>query len=215
VFLWRIFLSTEVNKTPFHFLLLSFIKILYITIAIILLYFYSCPQRGDPKMKHSKAKITALPGRQELFIERELDAPREIVFKAYTDPRLYAQWIGPRGLSTDIEKFEAKNGGMWRFIQKDKDGNEFAFHGVFHEVAEPERIIQTFEYEGLPETGHVSLEIARFEELPGDRTRVVSQAVFMSVEDRDGMMQSDMEWGVNEGFERLDELLEKEMAMAK
>ena len=78
-----------------------------------------------------------------------------------------------------------------------------------HEVLPPERIIDTFEFEGLPETGHVILETAKFEALPGNRTKLTSQSVFQSVEDRDRMMQSGMEEGVNESYERLDELLEK------
>lgn len=160
-------------------------------------------------MAKNNTKITAEPGKQELFIIREFDAPRELVFKAFTDPELYAQWIGPRGLKTTIEIFEPKNGGSWRYIQKDQEGNEFAFHGVNHEVIPPERIIDTFEFEGLPETGHVILETAKFEALPGNRTKLTSQSVFQSVEDRDGMMQSGMEEGVNESYERLDELLEK------
>ncbi|MFX1575479.1 MAG: SRPBCC family protein [Promethearchaeota archaeon] len=157
-------------------------------------------------------KITAEPGKQELFIEREFDAPRELVFKAYTDPELYVQWLGPRGYTMRLETFEPKSGGRYRYIQQDSDGNEFAFHGVTHEVLPPERIIDTFEYEGLPETGHVILQKAIFEELPKDRTRVISQAVFLSVVDRDGMIQSGMEVGINEGYERLDELLKKLMS---
>lgn len=159
-------------------------------------------------MANNKAKIIIKSGKQELFIIREFDAPREIVFKAFTDPEIYAQWIGPRGLTTNIETFESKNGGSWRYIQKDPEGNEFAFHGVNHEVLAPERIIGTFEFEGLPEKGHVILQTARFEALP-DRTKLTSQSVFLSVEDRDGMLQSGMEEGVNESYDRLDELLEK------
>jgi uncharacterized protein YndB with AHSA1/START domain len=100
-------------------------------------------------------------------------------------------------------------GGSWRYIQKDPEGNEFAFHGVNHEVLAPERIIGTFEFEGLPETGHVILQTAKFEALPDDRTKLTSQSVFQSVEDRDGMLQSGMEGGVNDSYERLDKLLEK------
>jgi uncharacterized protein YndB with AHSA1/START domain len=96
---------------------------------------------------------------------------------------------------------------MWRYVSRDKDGNEYAFHGVYHEVLAPQRIIDTFEFEGLPEKGHVILETARFEELPGGRTRLNTQSVFQSIADRDGMLQSDMEGGVNESFDRLDELL--------
>ena len=157
----------------------------------------------------SKTKITAEPGRQEFFITREFDAPRELVFKAFTDPKLYTQWLGPRRYTMNLEKFEPRSGGMWRYTHKDKDGNEFGFHGVYHEVLAPERMIDTFEFEGLPEKGHVSLETAKFMELPGGRTRVNMQSVFQSVADRDGMMQSGMEQGINESFDRLDELLEK------
>jgi len=157
----------------------------------------------------NKTKITAEPGRQEFFITREFDAPRELVFKAFTDPKLYTQWLGPRRYTMNLEKFEPKSGGMWRYTHKDKDGNEFGFHGVYHEVLAPERMIDTFEFEGLPEKGHVSLETAKFMELPGGRTRVTMQSVFQSVADRDGMMQSGMEQGINESFDRLDELLER------
>jgi uncharacterized protein YndB with AHSA1/START domain len=160
-------------------------------------------------MVNNKTKIVAEPGKQEIFITREFDAPRELVFKAFTDPELYKQWIGPRELTTDLETFESQNGGSWRYIQKDPEGNEFAFHGVNHEVLAPERIIGTFEFEGLPEKGHVILQTAIFEELQGDRTRLLSQSVFQSVEDRDGMLQSGMEEGVNDSYNRLDELLEK------
>jgi uncharacterized protein YndB with AHSA1/START domain len=157
----------------------------------------------------NKTIITAEPGKQELFITREFDYPRELVFKAYTDPKLYVQWLGPRGLTMTLEKFEPRSGGEYRYIHSDRNGNTYAFHGVYHEVAAPERIINTFEYEGLPENGHVNLETAVFEELPGSRTRLVAQAVYQSVTDRDGQMQAGMERGVVEGFERLDELLAK------
>ena len=158
-------------------------------------------------MSKNKTVITAEPGKQELFITREFDAPRELVFRAYTDPEIYAQWLGPRGLTTWFEVFEPVSGGKYKFVQKDQDGNEFSFHGVTHEVLLNERIIGTFEFDGLPEAGHVVLETTRFEDLPGDRTRVSSQSVFQSVSDRDGMVQSGMEHGVVEGYERLDEIL--------
>jgi len=159
--------------------------------------------------KNKLARITVKPGKQELFIEREFDAPRELVFKAFIDPEIYVQWIGPRRLITTLERFEPGNGGSWRYIQKDANGNEFAFHGVNHEILSPERIIGTFEFEGLPEKGHVLLQTARFEELPGNRTKLTAQSVFQSVADRDGMLRSGMEEGVNDSYDRLDELLEK------
>jgi uncharacterized protein YndB with AHSA1/START domain len=159
--------------------------------------------------KNKPTKIAAEPGKQEIIIEREFDAPRELVFKAFTDPKLYVQWLGPRGLSMTLETFEPRNGGSWRYIQKDANGNEFAFHGVNHEVTSPHRIISTFEFEGLPEKGHVALETTRFEELPGNRTKLTTQSVFQSVVDRDGMLQSGMEEGINDSYDRLDELLKK------
>ncbi len=159
-------------------------------------------------MSKNETKITAEPGKQEIFIEREFDFPRELVFKAHTDPKLYAKWLGPRGYKMKIEKFEPRSGGAYRYIHTDEKGNEFGFHGVNHEVLFPERLIGTFEFEGLPEKGHVELDTAKFEELTGKRTKLTVQAVYQTVLDRDGMVASGMEKGVREGYERLDELLE-------
>lgn len=155
----------------------------------------------------NKTTITAEPGKQELFITREFDAPRDLVYRAHTDPDLYVRWLGPHGYEMTLETFEPVSGGRYRYIHKDSQGNEFAFHGVFHEIS-PERMIQTFEFEGLPESGHVILDTMRLEELPGNRTKVTIQSVYQSVEDRDGMIQAGMERGMNEGYERLDEILE-------
>jgi uncharacterized protein YndB with AHSA1/START domain len=157
----------------------------------------------------NKTTIIAEPGKQEVVVTREFDAPRELVFKAFVDPELYVQWLGPRDLTMTLEKFEPRAGGVWRYIHKDQGGNQYGFHGVFHEVTAPERIIFTFEYEELPEKGHVVLETAILEALPGNRTRLTDQSVFQSVEDRDGMVQSGMERGVKDSYERLDELLAK------
>ena len=163
----------------------------------------------------NKTTITAEPGKQEVFITREFDAPRELVFKAHTDPDLYTQWLGPREVTMTLETFEPRDGGSYRYIHKDADGNEYAFHGVNHEVLSPERIISTFEFEGLPEKGHVILETIKFEALPGNRTRLTGQSVFQSVAGRDAMLRSGMERGVNEGYERLDDLLAKRSAAGK
>ncbi len=157
--------------------------------------------------KKNQTVLIAEPGKQEIFVTREFDAPRELVFKAYTDPKLYVQWLGPRGFTMKLEIFEPTGGGRWRYVHKDQQGNEFGFHGVNHEVLAPERIIGTFEFEGLPEKGHVALETVKFEALPGGRTRVTTQSVFQSVGDRDGMVQSGMEHGVVDSHERLDEVL--------
>ncbi|HSO12636.1 MAG TPA: SRPBCC family protein [Anaerolineales bacterium] len=156
----------------------------------------------------SKNKTTVIsePGKQELFITREFDAPRELVYKAHVDPKLYVQWLGPHGYEMILEEFEPVSGGKYRYIHKDKDGNAYGFHGTFHEMAE-DLMIQTFEFEGLPERGHVVLDTMRLEGLPGNRTRVTIHSVYQSVEDRDGMVQSGMEKGVREGYERLDDIL--------
>jgi uncharacterized protein YndB with AHSA1/START domain len=155
-----------------------------------------------------RTKLTAEPGKQELFITREFEAPRELVYKALTDSELYVQWVGPRRFKMTLDKFEPVSGGRWRYVHEDTGGLKFGFHGVFHEVS-PSLLIDTFEFEGLPEKGHVSLETARLESLPGGRTRLTIQSVFQSVADRDGMIQGGMEAGVSESHERLAELLEK------
>ena len=154
--------------------------------------------------------ITAEPGKQEIIITREFDAPRALVFQAFTDPRLIPQWWGPRHLSTEVDKMDVRPGGAWRWINRDAQGKAFTFHGVYHEVLAPERIIDTFEFEGLPETGHVSLETLTLEELPGGRTKLTAHSVFQSVADRDGLLQSGMEAGVHDSHERLAALLKKE-----
>jgi len=154
----------------------------------------------------NKLTVTAEPGKQETFITREFDAPRELVFKAHIDPKLYVQWLGPRGYEMVLEEFEPVNGGKYRYIHKDKDGNEYRFHGTFHEMS-IDNMVQTFEFEGYP--GHVSLDCMTLEELPGNRTRATIHSIFQSVSDRDGMIQNGMEKGVTEGYERLDEILAK------
>lgn len=161
----------------------------------------------------NKTTINAEPGKQELFIIREFDAPRELLFRAYTDPELYKQWVGPKDLTMTIDKMDAVDGGSYRFIHE-RDGHEYVFHGVYHEVLTNERIIGTFEFDGLPEKGHVILGTTRFEELPGGRSRINHQSVFQTVEDRDGMLQSGMERGVNDGYEKLDALLAEQVSDA-
>ena len=156
----------------------------------------------------NKVTVNAEPGKQELFVTREFDAPRELVYKAHIDPKLYVQWLGPHGYEMILEEFEPVSGGKYRYIHKDKEGNEYGFHGTFHEMSE-ELMIQTFEFEGLPEHGHVVLDTMRLEELPGGRTRITIQSVYQTVADRDGMVQSGMEQGVREGYERLDDILAK------
>src|SRR5204863_6100554 len=169
-------------------------------------------EKGRENYKKEKAimpnqtVITAEPGKQELFITREFDAPRELVFRAHTDPKLYEQWVGPNDLAMTVEKMDAVAGGSYRFLHE-RDGHVYTFHGVYHEVLEPERIIGTFEFDGLPETGHVIMGTTKFEDLGNGRTRLVHQSVFQSVADRDGMIASGMERGVVQGYDKLDVLL--------
>ncbi len=154
----------------------------------------------------NKTEIIAEPGKQELFIIREFEAPRELVFKAHTDPEIYIKWVGPRDLTMTIKKWDCRDGGSYHFTHQ-RGGHKYAFFGVNHEVLEPERIIGTFEFDGLPERGHVILGITQFEDLPDGRSKLVHQSVFRSVADRDGMIASGMERGVNDGYEKLDEIL--------
>ena len=156
-------------------------------------------------MSTSTTQITAEPGVPYIEITREFDAPREFLFRAHTDPELLVQWLGPRGLTMTVDRLEARDGGTWRYTHRDADGNEYGFHGVFHGTPSPDGIVQTFEFEGLP--GHVSLEWLTFEERGDGRTLLRANSVYQSVADRDGMIQSGMESGVNEGYERLDELI--------
>jgi len=113
-----------------------------------------------------------------------------------------------------IEKWECYEGGSYKFTHE-RGGHKYAFFGVNHEIAAPERIIGTFEFDGLPERGHVILGTTKFEDLPGGRSRIVHQSVFQSVADRDGMIQSGMESGVSDGYEKLDELLAEKLAAGK
>src|SRR5438876_3388060 len=146
----------------------------------------------------------SLPGDREILSTRIFDAPRELVFKAYTDPRLIERWWGPRRYTTRVEKLELKPGGAWRFLNIDADGTEYAFRGEFREVVPPERIVWTFEFEGAP--GQMSIDTVTFEEQDG-RTKMTSRSVFDSPEGRDGMVQAGMEEGYRESLDRLDEVL--------
>jgi len=151
-----------------------------------------------------KTEYVIEPGKQEITITRIFEAPRELVFKAFTDPKVVAQWFGPREYTTTIDKMEARPGGLWRFVQRDQSGNEFAFHGVHHDMVAPERIVATFEFEGVP--GHVLLQTVTFEPL-GGKTRMVEQLVYQSVADRDGMVAAGMQRGSDDSMDRLAELL--------
>lgn len=152
----------------------------------------------------TKTQITAEPGMPTIQITREFAAPREFLFRAHTDPELLVQWLGPRKLTMTIDRLDPRDGGTWRYTHRDADGTEYGFHGVYHGTPSPDGIVQTFEFEGWP--GHVSLETLTFEE-HGDKTLVRQNAIYQSVADRDGMIQSGMEEGLNDSMDRLDELI--------
>ncbi|KLL10926.1 SRPBCC family protein [Protofrankia coriariae] len=136
-------------------------------------------------------------------ITRDFTATPEQLFRAHTDPALFVRWVGPNGLRTRIEHWDARTGGSWRYVA-DHDGNEFGFHGSFHEVR-TDRIVQTFTFEGEPDG--VALETLWFEDLGDGRTRLHAQSLVDSFDSRDAWLRSGMEIGVNEGYTKLDILL--------
>lgn len=150
----------------------------------------------------AKATVTT-PADREIHVERIFNAPRDRVWKAMTDPTLVAQWWG-RGNKLVIEKFEPKRGGHWRFVEH-SDHGEHGFEGRFREVTPPERIVQTFEWDGMP--GHVIVETMTLEDLGDGRTRLVGFSLFHTTEERDGMLNSGMEGGMNESYAALDKVL--------
>jgi len=158
----------------------------------------------------NQTQIIAEPGKQDVYIIREFDAQRELVFQAHADPELLVQWLGPDNRQMKIDVYDSRSGGSFRYTIHNEAGKEIAaFNGAIHEVTAPERIIQTFEFEGLPERGHVTLDTTTFEELPNGRTKTIIHSVCRSQADRDAMLQSGMEKGLNEGYSKLDKLLKK------
>lgn len=137
-------------------------------------------------------------------ITREFDAPVEKVFMAHTDPGLFAQWNGPRGMSTRVDHHDCRTGGSWRYTMIG-EGFEGGFHGSFHDVRLNELIVQTFTYDDMPDG--VALEKLWFEDLGDGRTRLTGTSLVDSFADRDAFIASGMETGVREGYERLDDLL--------
>ncbi|MCK9870140.1 SRPBCC family protein [Nocardiopsis dassonvillei] len=152
----------------------------------------------------SDLTVIAEPGQHDIVVTRSFDAPRDVVFRAMTDAEHLARWWGLKENETVIDHADLRRGGSWRFVERAPDGQEYAFHGVVHDVVAPERFVQTFEFEGMP--GHVCLETTTLEERDG-RTLYTSTTVFQSVEDRDGMVESGMEYGLKQSMEALDELL--------
>lgn len=151
-----------------------------------------------------KTEFVIEPGRHDIVMTRVFDAPRDVVFSVCTDPDLLPRWWGPEIYKTTVESADVRPGGHWHYISRDPNGYEFGFRGVYHDVVENERIVQTFEFLGTP--GQVSLETLTFEEFEG-KTKYTSSAVFQSVADRDSMAETDMEEGASETMDRLDELI--------
>lgn len=147
--------------------------------------------------------ILTTPTEREIRVERIFDAPRERVFALWTDPVLIPEWWGPRGTTTVVDRADVHPGGAWRFVVT-SHGVEQGFRGTYREIVAPERVVQTFEWEGMP--GHVSVETAVFEDL-GERTKVIATSLFHTAEERDGMLGSGMESGMNDTYARFDELL--------
>ena len=150
-------------------------------------------------------RITAPSGLPFIDFEREFDATPDLLFRAHSEPDLIAQWLGPKKYEIEIDEYDVRDGGRYRYVHRDDQGNVWGFHGVFHGAQSVDGMVQTFEFEGAP--GHVSLDSLRFEALDGGRSRLVGRSVFQSLEARDAMVESGMEGGLNEGYERLDDLV--------
>ena len=151
-----------------------------------------------------ETQIVADPDVPLVRIVREFDAPREKVFRAHTDPELVVQWQGPNGMESRVEHYDCRTGGSYRYVHV-QDGEEYGFHGCFHEVRPSELIVQTFTFEGFPDG--VALEKLVLEDLGNGRTRLTATSLVDSFEGRDAFLASGMETGVVEGYERLDEVL--------
>lgn len=151
----------------------------------------------------AETEIIIEPGRQDIVFRHVFDAPRAVVFRALTEPELVANWYGPRIYETIVDELDPRPGGRWRFINRNADGQEFSFRGVFHTVT-PDLIIQTSEFEGVP--GHVGLETATLTERDG-KTTFEATALFPSVEDRDMNVANGMEGGARESYQRLEEVI--------
>jgi uncharacterized protein YndB with AHSA1/START domain len=137
-------------------------------------------------------------------ITREFDAPPAKVFRAHVDPGLVVQWQGPRDLEISVEHWDCRTGGSYRYVHR-RGGEEYRFHGCFHEVRPDEVIVQTFTFEGFPDS--VSLERLTLTDLGDGRTRLIATSLVDSFEGRDAFLASGMETGIREGYERLDDVL--------
>ena len=151
----------------------------------------------------SKRVVIALPGEQTISFTREFEAPAALVFRAHTEPELVSKWTGPVGTEVWMREWDARTGGAWSYVVVG-EGGEWGFHGSFHEVTAPSRIVQTFEFDGHPE--HPNLEILNFVNLEGGRCRLEGLSLFSTLKDRDDMI-ADMDGGMDVNFDRLDALI--------
>ena len=151
----------------------------------------------------AETTIEADPKLPIIRLTRDFAATPEQLLRAHTDPELFVQWTGPKSLRTRVDHWDARSGGSFRFVSS-RDGEEYAFHGCFHEIR-PDRIVQTFTYEGDPDG--VALETLSFEDLGDGRTRLHAQSLVDSFEGRDAWLSSGMEVGINEGYAKLEELI--------
>jgi uncharacterized protein YndB with AHSA1/START domain len=149
------------------------------------------------------AAVVTTPTDRTIRIERVFNAARERVFRAMTEVELVVQWWG-RGNKLVVERFEPKRGGRWRFVEHSEQGVH-GFEGRFREVTPPERVVQTFEWDGMP--GHVVVETVELEDLGDGRTKVVNVSLFHTTEERDGMLSSGMQEGLNQSYAALDRVL--------
>jgi uncharacterized protein YndB with AHSA1/START domain len=149
--------------------------------------------------------ITTGPIERKMVMTRFFDSPLELVFKTYIDPNLIPQWWGPKRLTTTVVKMDVRPGGIWRFVQRESDGNEYVFNGMYHEIVPPKRLVYTFEFEGMP--GHVIVETVTFEQEHGSKTKLINKSFFQTIEDRDMMLNLRVGGGAAESMDRLAELL--------
>jgi uncharacterized protein YndB with AHSA1/START domain len=155
-----------------------------------------------------QTELTAPAGQPSIEIVREFDAPVDRVYRAHTDPELVAQWLGPRRLTMRMDHYDIRRGGSYRYVHVDTDGTEYGFWGVVHDARPDELITQTFGFDGAPDDA--TFDKATFEALPGGRTRLRIVSVTHDVAVRDAFLASGMQEGMNESYERLDELLEQQ-----
>jgi uncharacterized protein YndB with AHSA1/START domain len=149
----------------------------------------------------NRSLTVSTPSDREIVLKRDFDAPRELVFTALSKPEHLQHWWGQKGSTMAVCEMDFRPGGTWRFVERDVNGADWGFRGEVREIDPPSRVVQTFEFEGMP--GHISVETMVLDDLEG-KTRMTVTSVFDSKEDRDGMLQSGMEKGAAESYDRLE-----------